>query len=602
MRSNVGVPAGESVLEWVLTAAVRAAEQRRRLEEVGALEERISVLRAHQVTLLAGYAEVAAATVDASGRPEIVDPMDGAAEELAVAMTWTAHRAGTALDEATALVRRLPATLATLATGRVDYPRAQTVVRALLDLDDEAASVVDAAVAPSLAGLTTAQLRDRCEREVLAVDAEAAARRHRRRSRERRVALRGAGDGMAVLSVEGPAAALLCGYDGLTARARAARRHDPHRRTLDQIRFDLLVTSLGGVAGPGCGPAADLPVDGRAVPAVPALPSPSATVGVTIAASTLLGHDETPGELAGYGPIAAEVARTLALHPDSRLRRLVVDDRTGALLPPPSVSCGHETPADGGDARRQPYRPGAALDRYVRARDPRCTAPGCRAPAYRCDVDHIVAWPHGPTCACNLHPLCRRHHRAKHEAGWVAHRHVDGSTAWTTTNGLEVTSAAQPALPRPSASASASASARHPATPAESKPGDVAGGSRRGGAGDIGGDDGRAKMGGDATAARADRARADRARAAERAEQVERATPEEECERADLGDRVDQKPIDRHSVDPHSIDPHSIDPHSVDPHSVDPHSIDPEPFGLRALRARLARRARRREDPGRPPF
>jgi hypothetical protein len=42
-----------------------------------------------------------------------------------------------------------------------------------------------------------------------------------------------------------------------------------------------------------------------------------------------------------------------------------------------------------------------------------CQAPGCRVPARRCDQDHRVPWPHGPTAADNLGPLCRRHHTMK---------------------------------------------------------------------------------------------------------------------------------------------------------------------------------------------
>lgn len=46
-------------------------------------------------------------------------------------------------------------------------------------------------------------------------------------------------------------------------------------------------------------------------------------------------------------------------------------------------------------------------------RDGHCQAIGCTAPAERGDIDHITAWPHGPTAAENLQVLCRRHHRIK---------------------------------------------------------------------------------------------------------------------------------------------------------------------------------------------
>ena len=44
-----------------------------------------------------------------------------------------------------------------------------------------------------------------------------------------------------------------------------------------------------------------------------------------------------------------------------------------------------------------------------------------------------MAWPCGPTCACNLGPLCRRHHRVK-QLGWTKHRTADG-VRWTSPTG-----------------------------------------------------------------------------------------------------------------------------------------------------------------------
>jgi hypothetical protein len=99
------------------------------------------------------------------------------------------------------------------------------------------------------------------------------------------------------------------------------------------------------------------------------------------------------------------------------------------------------------------YRPGKKLLRLVRARAPRCEWPGCGRRASRpgsrrsdptgdvagCDVDHDLAWPAGPTCGCNLGPLCRRHHRIKQQ-GWTKRRQPDGSVRWTDPTGRVWTS------------------------------------------------------------------------------------------------------------------------------------------------------------------
>jgi hypothetical protein len=51
-----------------------------------------------------------------------------------------------------------------------------------------------------------------------------------------------------------------------------------------------------------------------------------------------------------------------------------------------------------------------------------CQGPGCMVPAERCDIDHRVPYPQGPTRGDNLGPLCRRHH------GYKGH----GLLRWTT--------------------------------------------------------------------------------------------------------------------------------------------------------------------------
>ncbi len=52
-----------------------------------------------------------------------------------------------------------------------------------------------------------------------------------------------------------------------------------------------------------------------------------------------------------------------------------------------------------------------------------------------CDLDHTIEYPHGPTCACNLHCLCRYHHRLKTHTGWQVRRNPDGSLTWTSPRG-----------------------------------------------------------------------------------------------------------------------------------------------------------------------
>ena len=53
------------------------------------------------------------------------------------------------------------------------------------------------------------------------------------------------------------------------------------------------------------------------------------------------------------------------------------------------------------------------LAKAIRFRDGVCRAPGCTVPADRCDLDHRVPHPAGPTNGTNMWALCRRHHALK---------------------------------------------------------------------------------------------------------------------------------------------------------------------------------------------
>ncbi|QIM21484.1 HNH endonuclease [Phycicoccus sp. HDW14] len=109
--------------------------------------------------------------------------------------------------------------------------------------------------------------------------------------------------------------------------------------------------------------------------------------------------------------------------PLGRPRLLPCDPDTGAPVDPT------------GELSSTAYRPSARLAAFVRARDQHCRFPGCHVSARFCDLDHVVAWPTGPTAARNLACLCRRHHRVKQRTGWTATLHPDATMTWTDPTG-----------------------------------------------------------------------------------------------------------------------------------------------------------------------
>jgi hypothetical protein len=93
-------------------------------------------------------------------------------------------------------------------------------------------------------------------------------------------------------------------------------------------------------------------------------------------------------------------------------------------------------------------RVGPAIAEQVALRDRTCVFPWCMRPArgcrpddpdaHPCDDDHVVPRSRGgPTCSCNLAPLCRRHHRLKTHAPW-SYLVVDpGTCLWTSPHGYQ---------------------------------------------------------------------------------------------------------------------------------------------------------------------
>jgi len=313
----------------------------------------------------------------------------------------------TLLAESGALCERFPETLAELSKGNVFWLQ----VRPLLDLtscmSDEHAKEVQDVVLPRIGDLTPRQNRNRVSGAVCEVDPEGAAERHAERNKKRLVEVRAEEDGMATLSVLMKAELALAILAKLNAVC--AKRAKGDSRTKDQRRVDALVEMV--LSGQG-GDAAAL----------------GAMVHLVVNVESLIGLDDTPAQLEGYGAITPGQARALVTAPGSELRRLFVDN-AGKLV---SV-----------DPRK--YRPGAQLERHLRALNRTCSFKGCQMPARRCDLDHMHAFEDGGcTCEENLHPACRTHHNEKSAGWWTVHREGD-TIVWTSTRtGLRYVSTPEP--------------------------------------------------------------------------------------------------------------------------------------------------------------
>lgn len=331
-------------------------------------------------------------------------------DEFALALAETTHVAGKQISLARQLTSRFPALHAAMRRGELDATKATRVIEAALPLPDELARELDEWMRGRVAGRDATAIGGSARYQVHRLDPDGAERRARRRRRDRKVEFVPNLDGMADLIGYLPAEVASAAYGRIDAIAKSCRTRDD-ARSLDEVRADVFTELLLGKQQY----------------------TKTVQVHVTVPITALLGDDSTPADLAGYGPLPASIARQLAFESSSVWRRLLTDPATGQLL----------------EVGRTRYRPPAALDDFVRARDQRCRIPGCRRPARRCDIDHNHDWRYGGlTNEDLLCCLCRRHHRLKDKPGWTFTLH-NNELVITTPAGRTYRSRPPPQPPNP---------------------------------------------------------------------------------------------------------------------------------------------------------
>ncbi|MGB6207506.1 HNH endonuclease, partial [Mycobacterium sp.] len=232
---------------------------------------------------------------------------------------------------------------------------------------------------------------------------------------ERTVTIRPAPDTMTYLT------ALLPVAQGVSVYAALRRAADicADGRSRGQVMADTLVERVAGRSA--------------------ATPTPIA-VNLVLTDHTLLGGDNTPAEISGYGPIPAEVARGLVSDAvsDARsratLRRLYAHPSSGALVAMES---------------RARLFPGG-LAAFIGLRDQRCRTPYCDAPIRH--RDHARPWARGgSTSAANGLGQCERCNYVKETAGWKVEPNIDKTcrhtATFTTPTGAQYRSGAPPRAP-----------------------------------------------------------------------------------------------------------------------------------------------------------
>lgn len=362
-----------------------------------------------------------------------------ASDTLAPVLGMTHGPAASRVRTAVKLAVDLPVTLRCLADGDLDLFRAQVIADELTEVDHDVCTVVEGRLFPGARGKTAGRIRSRIRQILADLDPEAVRQRAARARLERFVSTRASHlPGMTQWMAQLPAAESAQVWSAIDTLAHERKQDDPDR-TLDQCRADALVDLVLGNATVKtvltlAVPASSVSSTGDAeAPVVGDVPESLTTAGADCAgpAGTVwerlwptLAPTDPQGvgiEVPGIGVIPVPMVLSMAADLGVSITRMLIDPDTGTTL---------ETKATG-------YRPPAGIARLVRLRDGTCRFPNCNRRADRCDIDHVVPWPAGPTEARNLICLCRHHHRLKHATAWRPELLEDGRVVWTDPYGQE---------------------------------------------------------------------------------------------------------------------------------------------------------------------
>jgi hypothetical protein len=422
------------------------------------------------------------------------------AQELAAALGETRAAAGDIVSLAQELEAGLPGTKAAFRAGVLNQRKAVIIASATVLLDPAEARAAEAMVLDRAGTLTPPGLRAAITRAVMEVAPGKATKRREHEAEKTRVERWAEASGNAGLAGrELPPAQVLAADQRVTAWARELRKAGLEG-SIDALRARAYLDILLGMDSRPLGSRTDdgtrdpqdqaqTPAPGPGGPLTGMIPPGFAGhVTLTIPEATVTGRAGRPGELGGIGPVDPDLARDLAAAAARNPRStwcVTVTDRDGHAVghgcarpvrrrkpdghdppggplftftpighsggfgtwrftagqremlieigPLPAGDCDHRWEARGHD-------PGVMLRHLTEVRNARCTGPGCRRPAARCDFEHNVPYEAGGrSCLCNGGPKCRFDHRMKQDPRWNAEQLPGGYVRWTAPSGRQYT-------------------------------------------------------------------------------------------------------------------------------------------------------------------
>ncbi|RJQ73850.1 DUF222 domain-containing protein [Pseudonocardiaceae bacterium YIM PH 21723] len=331
---------------------------------------------------------------------------DFVADTVAEVMGMSRQRGANWLEVAQALDSPLESTFEALLEGLIDEERMRAIYSKTRWLSPDNLVLVERIALDNAGWMSARQLCGVMEKEILRIDPDGHAKRRSRRISHRRLEHLPGSDGVSTLSITGDEVTNHAIRQHVGALAKRLRGEGDERE-MDQLRCDISQQLLlGKFDGAG-----DVQAD----------------IIIHLNPDILAGFSNAPAEVAGMGPMAAEVARSYAAKGD--WYRLVEDPVTGVGI----------------TAETKSRFPTPEMRRLLLSNSKTCAAPFCTAVAATCDVDHCRCREDGGrACTCYLPPLCRHHQRLKDEGRWSYVTNADGTVTWTTDEGRVITKPLRP--------------------------------------------------------------------------------------------------------------------------------------------------------------
>jgi hypothetical protein len=427
------------------------------IEMMAAARRQTAWAQARELAMIAELTARRAIEDERPTGPRVLSAGESLIEEIATALTVTGNAAATLMHTARRLAHALPGTRTALEEGRIDLLKARVICDATEGMPGHTTRRMESTLLANASERTTGQLRRRAKALARRLAPELCEELAERTTRNRRVEVWDNATGtaaLAVLDISGDDAHAI--HNKITAAARAIRvEGDP--RGLDRLRADLATLLLRGHPLPDAVAALAATAPSRA----PSSTAPSgARPGSDRSWSGVGGGPDRPSDAEdarrigawNQGTPGSGVLATLANDAEWRLTEVrarlrgagrldelpefasqAVRELHRSLVPYRDSWCDTD---ERGRHGHPGHRPPAALRRMIAARHPTCVFPTCNRRVEHCDLDHTIAYDaHGPTCGCNLAPLCRRHHRTKQTPGWRLFQPWPGLLIWITPSG-----------------------------------------------------------------------------------------------------------------------------------------------------------------------